>query len=137
MTIGTNLCIHIKIIKQHIFTCNFMLIRSIFFSKKRQGRIAVSFFYIPKYLIVGPVFFNYVKHVFDWRRIAHLFRNGITGFTLCNQFFILIIRSIHENIFRIYFKISYRRLINHTHGSFHQTTDILQPIVCLGKFSLM
>ena len=68
MPIGTHFSIYIKIVQQHKVFDNFVLVGCNMLSKKQEGCIPVATLYITQDLIIGPVFFDDVKNMFDGRR---------------------------------------------------------------------
>ncbi len=72
MAICTHFSIYIKIIKKGKSLYQLMVVRCNNLRKQTKGRITVSLFNITKNLIIGPVFFYYIKYIF--------YRRGISGY---------------------------------------------------------
>ena len=78
VTICTHLGIHIKMVEQNEFLGKFVLIGGDIPAKQQQGAITIAARQICQYLVVGTIFFDDIKNVFDGRCVANTIRNGIT-----------------------------------------------------------
>ena len=72
MAIRADLPVYIKIIQQHKFPGESMLIGSDLLPKQYKTGVAIALGHIAQHLVIGPVFFNDIKDMFDRRRIPYL-----------------------------------------------------------------
>jgi len=65
VAIGRNMPVAIEIIQQDEIIDQFVMIRSDFFTKKNQRRVAIAARNITENLVVSPVLLNDIKHMLN------------------------------------------------------------------------
>src|SRR5262245_45202758 len=86
MSVGGYLRVDIEIVEQNEFPRQGMLVWGDIFAEQTEIGIAVAFGNISEHLIVGPILFDHINDMFNWRGIANahryggLFARGARGF---------------------------------------------------------
>ena len=82
MPIGTHFAIHIKIVQQHEFACEGMMVRRYQFREEAETGLTISLWKIAQDLVVCTILFNDVNAMRNGRGVPQLGWNGVIWFSL-------------------------------------------------------